>query len=42
VFHDYYQRKITEGETKKQALLYVMCRLFNIVYGMLVSPVYFP
>jgi hypothetical protein len=33
VFHDYYQRKITEGKTKKQALVCVMRRLVNIVYG---------
>jgi len=35
VFHDYYQRKITEGKTKKQALVCVMRRLVNIVYGMM-------
>lgn len=35
VFHDYYQRKIQEGKTKKQALVCVMRRLVNIVYGMM-------
>ena len=35
VFHDYYHRKIAEGKTKKQALICVMRRLVNIVYGML-------
>lgn len=35
VFHDYYQRKIQEGKTKKQTLVCVMRRLVNIVYGMM-------
>ena len=35
VFHNYYQRKINEGKTKKQALVCVMRRLVNIVYGMM-------
>ena len=35
VFHEYYQRKIKEGKTKKQALVCVMRRLVNIVYGMM-------
>jgi len=35
VFYDYYQRKIKEGKTKKQALVCVMRRLVNIVYGMM-------
>ena len=35
VFHDYYHRKIAEGKTKKQALVCVMRRLVNIVYGMM-------
>lgn len=35
VFYDYYQRKIQEGKTKKQALVCVMRRLVNIVYGMM-------
>jgi len=35
VLQDYYQRKINEGKTKKQALVCVMRRLVNIVYGMM-------
>jgi hypothetical protein len=33
VFHDYYHRKVAEGKAKKQALVCVMRRLVNIVYG---------
>ncbi|KAJ49691.1 transposase [Clostridium tetanomorphum DSM 665] len=35
VFHEYFQRKIGEGKTKPQALVCIMRRLVNIVYGML-------
>lgn len=35
VFYDYYQRKIKEGKTKMQALVCVMRRLVNIIYGMM-------
>lgn len=35
VFYDYYQRKIQEGKTKGQALVCIMRRLVNIVYGMM-------
>ena len=35
VFYDYYMRKIGEGKTKSQALVYIMRRLVNIVYGMM-------
>ncbi len=35
VFHAYYQRKIKEGKTKGQALVCIMRRLVNIVYGMM-------
>gem|GEM_PF-645364 len=35
VFLDYYQRKIREGKTKVQALVCVMRRLVNIIYGMM-------
>ncbi|KAJ48975.1 transposase, partial [Clostridium tetanomorphum DSM 665] len=31
----YFQRKIGEGKTKPQALVSIMRRLVNIVYGML-------
>lgn len=34
-FHAYYQRKIAEGKTKKQAIICIMRRLVNIVYGVL-------
>jgi transposase len=34
-FHEYYQRKIAEGKSKKQALVCVMRRLVNIIYGMM-------
>lgn len=35
VFHSYYMRKISEGKTKSQALVCIMRRLVNIVYGMM-------
>lgn len=35
VFHAYYQRKLKEGKTKGQALVCIMRRLVNIVYGMM-------
>lgn len=35
VFLEYYQRKQSEGKNKSQALVCVMRRLVNIVYGML-------
>ncbi|MFK4352649.1 IS110 family transposase [Bacillus sp. RC92] len=35
VFHAYYQKKIKEGKTKGQALVCIMRRLVNIVYGMM-------
>jgi len=34
-FHDYYNRKISEGKTKSQALKCVQRRLINIIWGML-------
>ena len=34
-FHDYYQRKISEGKTKRQALKCVQRRLVNIIWRML-------
>lgn len=34
-FYEYYQRKISEGKTKMQALTCIMRRLVNIIYGML-------
>ena len=33
--YEYYQRKVTEKKTKKQALVCVMRRLVNIIYGMM-------
>jgi hypothetical protein len=35
IFYDYYQRKLTQGKTKHQAIVCVMRRLVNIVYGMM-------
>ncbi|MGB8452129.1 MAG: transposase [Anaerocolumna sp.] len=35
VFYDYYIRKIGDGKTKSQALVCIMRRLVNIVYGMM-------
>ncbi|WBW99700.1 IS110 family transposase [Oceanirhabdus sp. W0125-5] len=35
VFYEYYNKKIREGKTKPQALVSVMRRLVNIIYGML-------
>jgi hypothetical protein len=35
VFHDYFLRKISEGKTKSQALVCIMRRLVNIIYGMM-------
>lgn len=34
-FYNYYQKKISEGKCKKQAMIAVMRKLVNIVYGML-------
>jgi hypothetical protein len=36
-FYEYYQTKIKNGKTKGQALVCVMRRLVNIVYGMMKS-----
>ena len=36
-FHDYYQRKISEGKTKRQALKCVERRLVNIIWTMLTN-----
>ncbi|MCA1032529.1 IS110 family transposase [Bacillus timonensis] len=35
VFYNYYQKKLSEGKTKKQALICIMRRLVNIIYGMM-------
>ena len=35
IFYEYYQRKISEGKTKTQALICIMRRLVNIIYGMM-------
>jgi transposase len=35
LFYEYFKRKISEGKTKPQALVCVMRRLVNIIYGML-------
>jgi transposase len=35
VFLEYFKRKISEGKTKPQALVCVMRRLVNIIYGMM-------
>lgn len=35
IFYAYFQRKISDGKTKSQALVCIMRRLVNIVYGMM-------
>jgi len=35
LFYSYYTRKVAEGKTKGQALICVMRRLVNIIYGMM-------
>ncbi|WP_243156447.1 hypothetical protein [Clostridium sp. C8-1-8] len=35
VFLEYYKRKVSEGKSKIQALVCVMRRLNNIIYGMM-------
>jgi len=35
VFHAYYQPKLKEGKTKGQALVCIMRRLVNVIYGMM-------
>lgn len=34
-FYDYYQKKVAEGKTKRQALKCVQRRLVNIIWGMM-------
>jgi len=34
-FYDYYKKKLSEGKTKVQALVCIMRRLVNIIYGMM-------
>ncbi|KIV57782.1 transposase [Aneurinibacillus migulanus] len=34
-FYEYYHRKLVEGKTKDQALICVMHRITNIIYGMM-------
>jgi len=45
IFYEYYQRKINEGKTKTQALVCIMRRLVNIIFGMMktkrVPPVHY-
>lgn len=35
ILYEYYQKKISEGKTKTQALICIMRRLVNIIYGMM-------
>lgn len=35
IFYDYYKKKISEGKTKHQAIICIMRRLVNIIYGMM-------
>jgi transposase len=37
IFYDYYQKKLKQGKTEHQALVCVMRRLVNIIYGLLKS-----
>ncbi|MCX7921365.1 MAG: transposase, partial [Clostridia bacterium] len=35
LFFEYYQRKMSQGKTQHQAVICVMRRLINIIYGMM-------
>jgi len=35
IFREYYERKMSQGKTPSQALVCIMRRLVNIVYGMM-------
>lgn len=35
IFYDYYQKKISQGKTKHQAIVCIMRRMVNIIYGMM-------
>lgn len=35
IFYEYYNRKLSQGKTKHQAVICVMRRLVNIIYGMM-------
>ncbi len=35
IFYEYYQKKMSEGKTEHQAIICVMRRLVNIIYGMM-------
>ncbi|MBB6214114.1 transposase [Anaerosolibacter carboniphilus] len=35
IFYDYYQKKMSEGKTQHQAIICIMRRLVNIIYGMM-------
>ena len=35
IFFDYYNKKISEGKTKQQAITYIMRRIVRILYGMM-------
>ena len=35
IFYDYYKRKMSEGKTQHQAIICIMRRLVNIVYGLM-------
>lgn len=35
IFYDYYKKKISEGKTKHQAIICIMRRLVNIIYGLM-------
>lgn len=37
ILYGYYERKISEGKTKSQALICIQRRLVNIIYGMMKS-----
>lgn len=37
VFYEYFHRKVSEGKTKSQALVCIMRRLVNIIYGMIAN-----
>lgn len=39
MFYEYYKKKISDGKTEQQALVCVMRRLVNIIYGLMRSKV---
>jgi len=32
-YYEYYQQKLTAGKTKKQAIIYIMCKLVDVIFA---------